>query len=293
MGRAAGGSLAFTYRRLAHREKGRIPRRKGIRSLRDAEISSPVRRARHQFSWRRATRRLLWCSPPLSGREQVTAGPEARCRTGSRCLSRRDYGAACGPPAISHKQSPSSPWPGSAWDRNHDRRLSVRVEQIDVQAKQVEVQRPQNESQHLAGALMVGGTEGQRGWTGRPSGSRRALLLYLLARRFARPFAVRPLPRARAAFPLAPAERLPVNFENASSIRPADLSKALGLFASPRFHRPSLSASCLETHPPVSPRRPHEPVRGLSGLAHQHRETAPDRDLSGVIKQHLGEEARH
>jgi hypothetical protein len=47
-------------------------------------------------------------------------------------------------------------------DRNHDRRLSVRAEQIDVQAKQVEVQRPQNESQHLAGALMVGGSEGAK-----------------------------------------------------------------------------------------------------------------------------------
>jgi hypothetical protein len=50
------------------------------------------------------------------------------------------------------------------------------------------------------------------------------LLGYLLARRLARPFAVLPLPRARAAFPLAPAERLPVNLEKASSIRPADLS---------------------------------------------------------------------
>jgi hypothetical protein len=80
---------------------------------------------------------------------------------------------------------------------------------------------------------------GQRGWTGLPSGSRRALLLYLLARRFARPFAVRPLPRARAAFPLAPVERLPVNFENASSIRPADLStKPSALSRRPDFIAP-------------------------------------------------------
>lgn len=47
---------------------------------------------------------------------------------------------------------------------------------------------------------------------------------YLPARFFARPFAVRPLPRARAALPVAPAERLPVNLEIASRIRPANLS---------------------------------------------------------------------
>jgi hypothetical protein len=85
-----------------------------------------------------------------------------------------------------------------------------------------------------------GALAGQRGWTGLPSGSWRALLLYLLVRRFARPFAVRPLPRARAAFPLAPAERLPVNLENASSIRPADLStKPSALSRRPDFIAPS------------------------------------------------------
>jgi hypothetical protein len=73
--------------------------------------------------------------------------------------------------------------------------------------------------------------------------------LYLLARRFARPFAALPLPRARAAFPLAPAERLPVNLENASSIRPADLStKPSALSRRPDFIA-LLSPSCLElTH---------------------------------------------
>lgn len=41
---------------------------------------------------------------------------------------------------------------------------------------------------------------------------------------FARPFAVRALPRMRAALPLAPAERRPVSFEKASRTRPAVLS---------------------------------------------------------------------
>jgi hypothetical protein len=83
--------------------------------------------------------------------------------------------------------------------------------------------------------------------------SRRVLLLYLLARCVARPFAIRPLPRARAAFPLTPAERLPVNLENASRIRPADLStkpsalsRRLDFIACP-------SASCRETHPSCFP----------------------------------------
>ena len=43
---------------------------------------------------------------------------------------------------------------------------------------------------------------------------------------FSRPRMERPAPRPRAAFPLAPAERFPASFENASSTRPAILSSA-------------------------------------------------------------------
>jgi hypothetical protein len=61
---------------------------------------------------------------------------------------------------------------------------------------------------------------------------KRPSLLPYLPRRFARlfevrclarPFEVRQLPRARAALPLAPADRFPVSLENASRTRPANL----------------------------------------------------------------------
>jgi hypothetical protein len=97
-------------------------------------------------------------------------------------------------------------------------------------------------------------------------------LLYFLARRLARPFAVRPLPRARAAFPLAPAERLPVNFEKASSIRPADLSMKPSVLS----RRPDFIATPfrlgLEAQPRCFPGTTARiRIRGLPGAGEGHR----------------------
>jgi hypothetical protein len=44
-------------------------------------------------------------------------------------------------------------------DRDHDRRLPVLAVQLDVQPEQIKMQRPEHEPQHLADALMVGGTD--------------------------------------------------------------------------------------------------------------------------------------
>jgi len=62
----------------------------------------------------------------------------------------------------------------------------------------------------------------RRGWSVRGSASRR-YCAYLA--RFARPLVLRMAPRPRAALPLAPAERLPVSFANASITLPAILSR--------------------------------------------------------------------
>jgi hypothetical protein len=57
--------------------------------------------------------------------------------------------------------------------------------------------------------------------------------------RFARPLVLRIAPRPRAALPLAPAERLPVSFANASMTLPAILSRVpSALFRDPDFMAP-------------------------------------------------------